>query len=237
MRVSRPAALLACLVATATGASAIALAQDAPPIRLRADVKVSPNKAGTPSKPQGVRISGTAWMDMPGDYEPPLVQNVDVWIGPGGRYNGGKHPACSLSVISRSGPRGCPARSIMGAGTALASADGIPTRPKITIVNGGQSRIYFYTVMTNPARVQAPVIADIKPTTGRWAYKIHATIPRNLQIVAGITILLERLTMQAGRGDWIVTTSCPSSRRWVYHAEVTFKTRQVIKYDGAVPCR
>ena len=238
MRVSRRVLVpLLCLAVPAAGAGALAVAQESPPIKLRAEVKVTPNKAGTPSKPQGVRLSGTAWMEMPGDYEPPLVQNIDVWIGPGGRYQGGKHPACSLTVLSRRGPRACPRGSLMGDGTATATADTVPTFPKITIVNGGQSKIYFYTVMTNPARVQAPVVADIKPATGRWAYKIHATIPRNLQIVAGIPILLEKLKMQAGRGDWIVTTSCPSSKRWIYHAEVTFKTGQVIKYDGNVPCR
>ncbi|HWT91894.1 MAG TPA: hypothetical protein VN238_02775 [Solirubrobacteraceae bacterium] len=237
MRASRPVLLaLACVVALAAGAGAIALAQSVP-ITLRADVQVAPNKAGTPSEPQGVRLSGTAWLDLPGDFEPPLVQNVDVWIGPGGRYNGGKHAACSLSVISRGGPSKCPSRSLMGRGTATASADTVPTYPKITIVNGGASTVYFYTVMTNPARVQAPVIATVRRASGKWAYKVQATIPRNLQIVAGVPILLKKLQMAAGRGDWIATTSCPRDKRWRYHAEVTFKTGQVVKYDGSVPCR
>ncbi len=50
MRLTRPVLLLlACLAALAAGAGAYAVAQEAPPIKLRADVKVTPNKAGTPS--------------------------------------------------------------------------------------------------------------------------------------------------------------------------------------------
>lgn len=237
MRLSRLVpALVAVMVAIAV--AAVAIAQEPPPITLRTVTKVTPNKAGTPKKPRGVKIGVTAYIDMPADYDPPLVESVDVWFPKGGLYNGAKHPRCSESTLNRHGPSKCPRGSIMGRGRATARADDVPTFPQITVVNGGSKRVYFYTVMTNPARVQTPVVGKItKLRSSRWSYRLHATIPRKLQIVAGVPIHLQKLQVSAGKGDWLATTSCPPSKRWPYHAEVTFNTGQVIKHDGSVACR
>lgn len=174
----------------------------------------------------------------PADYEPPLVQSVDVWFPKGGLYNGAKYPRCSQSTLSRSGPRACPKGSIMGRGTGSARADTVRTYPKITVVNGGPSRMYFYTVLNNPARVQAPVTGTItRPRGTRWSYKLHAVIPRVLQVVAGVPLTLDELHITAGRGDWLATISCPADRRWPYHAEVNFDDGTTLPHDGNVPCR
>ena len=64
--------------------------------------------------------------------------------------------------------------------------------PKITIVNGGAKFVYFYIVLSTPARVQQPIAATItKLTSGRWRYRLDFKIPRNLQIVAGIPLRVE----------------------------------------------
>jgi hypothetical protein len=126
----------------------------------------------------------------------------------------------------------------MGHGAGDALADTVITHPKITVVNGGASHVYCYTLLNNPARVQAPVPAVITTLpTGKWGYKVHATIPQSLQVVAGIPIKLTMLRITAGRGDWVATTSCPRSRRWDYHLETLFDTGQTISFDGAVACR
>jgi hypothetical protein len=174
---------------------------------------------------------------VPDQYEPPLVQNVDVWFPQGGVYNGAKFPSCSENTLARKGLRACPKGSIMGSGTARATADTVFTYPKITVVNGGGSKVFFYTVMNNPARVQAPVPGTITKLHGRWSYRLHATVPRVLQIVAGIPIILQDLRVSAGRGDWVATTSCPASKRWAYHVEVTFNTGEKTIYDDSVGCR
>ena len=49
----------------------------------------------------------------------------------------------------------------VGSGSGTAYADTVITRPKITVVNGGGDRVYFYTVLNNPARVQVPVIGYV----------------------------------------------------------------------------
>lgn len=219
------------------GGSALALAQSTSPITMTVDATVTPSKAGTKQRPQGVRLAFTAKFSIPEAYDPPLVDQVTVLFPKGGLYNGAKFPKCSVSTLSRKGVSGCPKRSIMGKGSGKAMADQVPTFPKITIVNGGARRVYFYTVMTNPARVQAPIVGRITKLRGKWSYGLEARIPKSLQIVAGVPIVLHELTMSAGRKDWLATTSCPDDRKWPYHAEGLFTNGETIVYDDSVPCR
>jgi len=217
--------------------AACALAQSSVPITVSVDAKVIPNKAGTPRHPQGVVVDVTALIHIPNDYDPPLVDSVDVWFPKGGRYNGAKFPSCSESTLARRGLGGCPRGSIMGHGTATATADTVPTTPQITVVNGGATRVFFYTVLNNPARVQAPIVGVISKSGGPWSYHLHATVPKTLQVVAGIPIRVSKFHIRAGRGDWIATTSCPRDHRWRYHSVTVFTTGAQLVYDGSVPCR
>ena len=231
-------ASLAVAVAVLAGGAAIAVAQGTSPITMTVDARVTPNKAGTKQRPQGVKLAVTAKFDIPEAYDPPLVDRVTVLFPKGGLYNGAKFPKCSETVLARRGVSACPKGSIMGKGSGKAMADDVPTYPKITIVNGGARRVYFYTVMTNPARVQAPVVAKVtKLGSGPWSYRVEADIPRSLQIVAGIPIVLHELTLSGGKEDWIATTSCPADKRWRYHAEGVFTNGETIVYDDSVPCR
>jgi hypothetical protein len=219
--------------------AAVALADDGfVPIKITAKVKVTPNKAGTPKHPQGIVIDTQGTVDIPLDYDPPLTESIDVWISRNGNYNGGHFPTCAQAAMERTGLKTCPKGSIMGTGSARALADSVATYPKITVVNGGPSRFYLFTVLTNPARVAKPIPVDVaRLSSGPWGYKLHATVPRSLQIVAGIPLRLQTFHMIAGRGDWVATTSCPSSHKWTFHAEAKFASGQVVKYDGSIPCR
>jgi hypothetical protein len=233
----RRLAIAVVAAAAVAGGSALAFAQSSPPITMTVDATVTPNKAGTKKKPQGVKLAVTAKFDIPEAYDPPLVDKVTVLFPKGGLYNGAEYPKCSETTLDRKGVSGCPKGSIMGSGSGRAMADDVPTFPKVTIVNGGAKRVYFYTVMTNPARVQAPVVGKITKLSGQWSYRLEAQIPKSLQIVAGVPIVLEELTLKGGKGDWIATTSCPADKRWRYHAEGLFTTGEKIVYDDAVPCR
>ena len=220
------------------GIAALAFGQDVVPIKVSAIVKVTPNKAGTPAHPQGVKVDVRATIDIPHDYDPPLVQSVTIWTSKAGVYNGAKFPTCNFQAMARSGLRTCPARSIMGHATVTADADGVTTHPQVTIVNGGAKYIYFYVVLSSPARVQQPIAATItKLTSGRWQYRLDFKIPRNLQIVAGIPLRAEGFHAVFGREDWIASTYCPPDRKWRWHAEGRYSSGQVVPADGTIACR
>ncbi len=219
--------------------AAVALGQDAGPFRIAVTVAVKPDKAGTPSHPRGIRIDVRETIDAADDTAPPMPRSVDVWLPKGWVYNGAKYPACTQAALVSRGPAGCPPQSVMSHGApAHADVVGITSPPRVTVINGGRSKMYFFVVLQNPARVQAPVKGTLtKPGSSRWSYRLHADIPEGLQVVAGIPISLTSLRASFGRGDWIATTSCPSDHRWQYRVKTGYPSGAVVTTDGAIACR
>jgi hypothetical protein len=218
----------------------------APVTSVTVDAKVTPNNAGTKKKPQGVKLSGTIrWSSQEG-IEPPIITAFDILISKGGVFNGGKYPKCSQALLNRRGPSACPKESIMGTATGEAWADDVITRPKVTFVNGGANKICFYTVLTNPARVQTCVPGRITKLNGpKWAYRLKITVPEVLQVVAGVPIALRSIRWEAGRRpwakDWIVTTSCPRGNKWAFELETFYLyedgSRDSSSYADTIRCR
>jgi hypothetical protein len=166
--------------------------------------------AGSPSHPQGVKLTTALSWDGLKPANAPTINKIDLWFPTGTRYNGASYPSCSYARLNAAGPSACPKNSIMGSGVATAFADTVVTRPRITVVNGGADRVYFYTVLNNPARVQVPVIGQITRLPGRFAYHLSATIPPRLLVVAGVPIRFTALQVSAGRGTWLATTAPPA---------------------------
>ena len=224
-------------VALLAAFAGVAVAQTSPPITVTVFPKVTPNKAGTKADPQGVHLDVRIKIGIPVNDEPPLVKEIDVWFPRGSLYQGGKFPTCSEQRMNVGGPSVCPKQSIMGSGGGVARADRTLSFPKITVVNGGQHVVYFYTVLNNPARVQEPVPGTVTKLSGIWAYKLHVRIPKNLQVVAGVPLVLQSLHISAGHGDWLSTTSCPASHKWNWKALALFNAGERIDTDGSVSCR
>jgi len=221
--------------------AAAALAQGSWPA-LTVNPSVSPNRAGTPQHPQGVRLTTTIRWQSLGASNQPIVTHFYLLFPKGSLYNGAKYSTCSVGKLNSAGPSGCPQASIMGHGTGDAYADTTITHPQITVVNGGGSTIYFYTVLNNPARVQEPVIGHIARMGGKWAYSLSVTVPDNLRIVAGVPIELTYLSVTAGRGSWLATTSCPASRHWPFFVKTTYEDPNngntgSSSTNGSVACR
>jgi hypothetical protein len=167
-------------------------------------------EVGSPSHPHGVKLTtALSWQGLkPGNA--PTITRIDLWFPTGTRYNGASYPSCSYARLNAAGPSACPKNSVMGSGVATAFADTVVTRPRITVVNGGRDRVYFYTVLNNPARVQVPVIGQLTRLPGRFAYHLSATIPPRLLVVAGVPIRFTALRVSAGRGTWLATTAPPA---------------------------
>ena len=198
---------------TALGAGVAFAAGSWPSLTLKPTV--SPNKAGTPQHPQGVKLTTQiSWQSL-GASNQPIVTHFLVLFPKGSLYNGSHYAKCSVGRLNSLGPSGCPAASIMGSGTGNAYADTVITHPQITVVNGGGSIIYFYTVLNNPARVQEPVVGHISKSSGKWAYSLSVAVPQNLQVVAGVPIELTFLKVSVGKGAYLATTRC-SGGHWPF---------------------
>jgi hypothetical protein len=233
----RRTATLAAAAATLLAVPALAGMQPTP-IEIDVDARVIPNKAGTPQNPQPVKIKVHAELVSELGYERPIVTGGRLLFPRAGNWNGGKHPKCALNVLQRQGLTACPKGSIFGKGVAKAWADTEITKPTITLVNGGATRAYAYVILTNPARVRAPIVGKIKKLpSGPWKYQVDYEVPRSLQIVAGVPITVTELDLTIGKSDYVVTTSCPKSRRWPYKAWVDLSDGRRIPITGSTPCR
>jgi hypothetical protein len=231
----RKLGVVAVLAILAAGGAAAAIADSATAPKVTVKASISPNRTGTPSHPQGVTLkTKISWQSL-GSANQPIVQTFDILFPKGALYNGSKYPSCSYNKLNAVGPAGCPKASIMGSGTGNAYADTTITHPKITVVNGGATRVYFYTVLNNPARVQSPVIGKISRMGGKFAYKLHVTVPQVLQVVAGVPIELTFLNVTVGKSSYLATTGCGSGH-WPFSVETGYNTGGSSTFTDSIPC-
>ncbi len=222
--------------------AAVAFGQDVVPIQVVATVKVTPDKAGTPSHPRGIQIDTRGTISTADERAPLMPRSVDVWLPKDWHYNGAKHPVCTLAMLTDGGPRACPPESIVGVGDLgyHRAGDGDTTfsHRGLTIINGGRTKMYFWIVIQDPARVQAAVPGTLtKLSSPLWSYRLHADVPSSLQVVATIPVALNFFRWHTVGGDWVTTTHCPHDHRWRYHLRMTHTSGQVVDTDGSVPCR
>lgn len=234
---SGAAATLAGALALAGMLALPATAQGPSQTELTIRANVEPNRAGTRLMPQGVRLGVRSLWRTPAGERRPIITRAKAWFSRGSLYRGGAYPRCSRRRLNRRGLRACPRRSIMGRGVAVAFADTVRTRPRVWVVNGGPRRVYLYTVLNNPARVQAPVVGRIERRRGRFRYELTLIVPRVLRVVAGIPITLRAFRVRAGRGDWLATTHCPRSRRWPFVVRTFYSTGGFDTARDAIRCR
>lgn len=237
-----PAAAMLAVAVTPAPAAA-----QTPVTEFTSQAQITPKKAGTKKNPQGIAISGSlAFKLLTPGVEPPIVTGGDVLIAKGGAYNGGKYKTCSEKVMRREqSTDACPKESVMGAGSGVALADNVDAEPEVEFVNGGKNTVWAFTTLYNPALVQEPVRLSItKLKSPKWSYKASFRVPKVLQVVAGVPITLRSLRYKIGgkpyAKDYIVTTSCPKTKKYPYEATAhyLYSDGQTGKstYKGTVAC-
>ncbi|CAB4903383.1 unannotated protein [freshwater metagenome] len=247
MRTAR--ALLPALTgATVLAVAALPAAAQAPEAVTTLTVRptVTPNRAGTPRRPQSVRLDvRVAWSTSgPDGVDKPIVQRGVIDFPKGSLYLGGSYPhRCSKAELDRARLddrdrlTGKCAKAVTGSGTATAWADTVRTRPTFQLVNGGAKRVYLYTVLKNPARVTTPIEGVVTRGGKYGGYRLTATIPEELQVVAGTPISLIDARLRTTAEDWIATTSCPKDGRWPYRAQSFQDSTPVAVVESFVRCR
>ena len=177
-------------------------------------------------------------IDIPHDYDPPLVESVTVWIGPGGIYNGAKFPVCNFKALQRSGPGVCPARSIMGHARFKADADGVTTYPKATIINGGATKFYIYAMLSQPARVREALVMTVtKLSSGPWKYRWHLKIPRKSADRRRRPSASGGLPHRPRSRRLARQHVLPARSKWRWRAEGRYASGQIVPASGTVACR
>ncbi|NLT04746.1 MAG: hypothetical protein GXY03_00400 [Solirubrobacterales bacterium] len=226
-------------VALAGAGTAVAVGQQAgPQTTFTVEAKVSPNRAGTPKRPQPVRIRASAEFFHVEGVEKPIVTHGYALFPRNGDYNAHLLPRCSKRTLDQYGPDRCPKRSRIGAAKASAYADDIITYPTVEVFNGGPRVAWAYVTMYRPALVREAIAARIQELkVGKWKYRVTVRIPRVLQVVAGVPIAPRSIRGWVGRGKLIVTTSCPRNRRWPFLLKGYFTEGPPHTYRDSVRCK
>lgn len=164
----------------------------------------------TKRKPVPVTVDVLMEWDRSTNENATTLQKTTVLFPQGSIYHGAKLPKCSVGLLNNAGVGACPKGSIMGKGKAWAFADTVRTTADITVVNGGADRVFFYTTMTNPAVVQMPVEGKIRKLRGKWAYELVSEVPLDLQIVAGVPIVVYKMQIKITNKKWLALDRAPS---------------------------
>lgn len=228
MRTSHLLIGYAIVVGTAAAVVVPALAQDSVPVKLESSATATPSKAGTPAHPRGVALRASARLVFPPDVDPPVVTGIEIRSAPGLDWHGERFVKCAKSVLDAKGPRGCPKESIMGTATATGRADTVAARLDVVFVNGGLRTTYAYATLNRPARVRETlVVHTTRFSSGPWGHMETVAVPRTLQIVAGIPLALDRITLSIGgkpyAKNYISSTACPAGG-WRYQVTAHMAT-------------
>lgn len=249
MRIRTHHGLLAA-AALATGAVVVPAmaqnAQDLPATHIVSKARATPNRAGTPAHPQGMKITASARLVVPPDVEAPIVTGVEILTGKGITWTHGKYATCSKQTLDRRGPGGCPRVSIMGSARANANADTVATHVDLTFVNGGPGITYIYAKLDNPARVRETLVLKTASLRGSaWGQRETVSIPRSLQVVGGVPLQMTTIKFSVGgksyAKEFIANTSCPGGG-WKYQVTAHYlyeslggRTTDDIS-TGSIPC-
>ena len=202
---------------------------------LTASLTVSPQDGGSVRHPVGheVRVQIDAAASITG---------FEIWWGRGFAFHRKGVPTCSVAVLRRSGPDGCPAKSIIGSSPGgRVDEDTVEPRPKFVMVNGPGGRLTAYVTVQRPARVRASVVPSVFDNPRSiWPHRDAWEIPEVLRKVAGVTIPMNHLKLTFGGKSWakdyIVTTGCPKGGL-PWRIRVRTDGGGVLGRDGRAPCR
>ena len=172
--------VVAAVLVVAAPASAIQSIQ-------KADVKVTPNVAGTKAKPQGVGISVHAYFDsISADLDQQVqfaTTHGDVFFPKEGLTNNKLFPGCASTTVFQD-EKQCPAESKIGTGTARGIGLGLDETVTLTAYNlpNGAGGVVL-VVGESPLIIREVVVANLKTLTNDplYKYELSFDVPKNLQ--------------------------------------------------------
>ena len=232
------------ILAVTVGTAAL-LAPSAAATTLSAAVKLSPSRAGTAERPQGVKLTVKMDLNTPEGVDRPIVTGFEVWHGPGLAFDRGTgYVRCARDTLTRLGPDGCPPESRVGHSTGFGPEDTVEAQPRFQVFNGPGGAPMAYVTLQRPARVRGvtvPTVVD-RPRSV-WPKRTRWTFPGSMRVVAGIPVTPSHLGFTYGYTKaaklFVASTSCPRGGwRWRVrvHTYVAPGDAPVLQQDGRVPC-
>lgn len=194
--------------ATTTAPATTAPPAAKPDVKLNASVVLKPAKVGTPEQPQPVQVAVDLRVRTPVDSDPVSATGVELTIPSGVVFRPGSMPVCTPEALDAEGPSGCPRGAQLGTGTVRAAADTNTVEGDVTAFFGGDDRVLLRVEISNPVIVGATIAGRLVEQSD-GGYQLGLEIPKELQQVAGLPIVLDRLRLTLGRGDVLATTACP----------------------------
>jgi len=180
-RIALPLVVLAAALLAAAPAQAIQSIQ-------KADVKVTPNTAGTKAKPQAISMTVKSWFDS---IDADLVERQtqfamvkgDIWFPKEGIHNMKQFASCAPTTVFQD-EKLCPADSKIGSGKAHGTGLGLEEDVVLTGFNmpGGKG-VVILVVGDSPLIIREVVELNVKTLTSdpKYKYQVSFTIPQNLQ--------------------------------------------------------
>ena len=250
--------VVAAVLVVAAPASAIQSIQ-------KADVKVTPNVAGTKAKPQGVSISVHAYFDsISADLDQQVqfaTTHGDVFFPKEGLTNNKLFPGCASTTVFQD-EKQCPPESKIGSGTARGIGLGLDETVTLTAYNlpNGQGGVVL-VVGESPLIIREVVVANLKTLTNDplYKYELSFDVPKNLQSPApGVIAAIKDLSLtipvnylkksgkivkkKGKKIPYLATTGCAAGR-WYgkYVADYTTSFDSAIESSQTVnltiPCK
>lgn len=207
------------------------------------DVQATPTKT---KRPVALSFSTGTRETTPGVL-PPTLDRVAVLFPAGSVYNGHLFPTCDSAEISAAkSTDDCPPGSIVGTGKAAGVASGGITQNdlRITVVNGGRTRVNLFVEGASPLRIQSNIIASISKATGSFGVKLSTQIPVNIRepvpgVKVGVslfTVKVNRTIRVKGRKRGLIEISKCTGGKWKSQGQFTFDTGTTVTVDDELNC-
>jgi hypothetical protein len=149
-------------IATVVLASLVAVAVAYGATTGQVEIKPNPAKASTKKKLRPITLEINVTISDPAAPQPSPLKKVVILFNRGGVYNAKLFPKCTVAKLESQGVKGCPRKSIIGRGSAQASAKPIIDLVKadVTVLNGPPRNGVPTVILYNVPEISSPIIVQ-----------------------------------------------------------------------------
>lgn len=175
----RRSVLLAALAALVCAPAAVAAGHTQ-----RLDVAAELVRQQSGGKPWIVNLVLGAQMGMDDGSVPSPVKHMVFSFTRGAVVHPEAFATCSMEIINKRGPAGCPSASRVGTGKAVAAALQTTFDATVTVYNGpkvagGRQLIVYARAL---GTVAIPIVGTLKKTSGRFGWVLDLPVPRIMTV-------------------------------------------------------